>query len=272
MTPVSFAVLKAILFHAELAAWLLALGAALAGRLGWAVTAAAVALGADLAGRLWSRHSPVPMPYFMRWILALPRGPHSARRLGEILEPHRAERILEIGPGVGGHAFPIAAWPSFDGVLAVLDIQQDMLTDLMRRAARSSQSNIVPCQADAMHLPYRDVSFDAAYLVSVLGEIPDAPRALRELRRVLKPQGRLVVGEIIIDPDFISLAALEKIAAKAGFVLERRLGPGWAYFARFRVEPERRHDVRPTTLGDAEGHRPRASAAVGRVCTAAPTP
>ena len=50
----------------------------------------------------------------------------------------------------------------------------------------------------------------------MLGEIPDPEAALGELRRVLKPAGRLVVGEIFIDPDFPRLAWLVRRARAAG--------------------------------------------------------
>lgn len=226
--------LKAWLFHAEVAAWLLALAMTAAGKLRWAAGGAVVALGAHLMGRLWSRHSPVPMPYFMRWVLLVPRGPHSPARLQRILQPRRGERVLEIGPGVGVHALPIAASLRPDGVLDVLDAQQEMLDDLMRRAARRGLTNIVPRRGDARRLPYPNATFDAAYLVSVLGEIPDAPLALRELRRVLKPGAKLLVAEVLIDPDFISLPALREMASDAGFVLERQFGPRFAYAGVFR--------------------------------------
>lgn len=226
--------LKAVLFHAQIAAWLLTFVMTVAGKLQWAAAGAVVALGAHMAGRLWSRQSPVPMPYFMRWVLLVPRGPHSPTRLHKILQPRSGERILEIGPGVGVHAIPIAASLRPDGVLNVLDVQQEMLDDLMRRAARRGLTNIVPLQGDAQRLPYPDSTFDAAYLISVLGEIPDAPLALRELRRVLKPAATLLISEVLIDPDFISLRALQKMARDAGFVFERHFGPRFAYAAVFR--------------------------------------
>ena len=227
-------VLKALLFHAEIAVWLLALVMAVAGTPRWAAAAAVVGLAAHMAGRLWSRQSPVPMPYFMRWVLLVPRGPHSPTRLQRVLQPRRGERILEIGPGVGVHALSVAASLRPDGVLDVLDVQQEMLDDLARRATRAGLTNIVARQGDAQRLPYPDSTFDAAYLVSALGEIPDASLALRELRRVLKPAARLLIGEVLVDPDFISLPALQKMARDAGFVFERCFGPRFAYGAVFR--------------------------------------
>lgn len=212
---------------------------AFCGALLWAAVGAVFALGADVAGRVWSRRTPVPMPYFMRWILLLPRGPHSPKNLERVLKPRSGERILEIGPGVGVHALPVASLLLPNGVLDVLDVQQDMLDNLARRAATRGLTNIAPKHGDAQKLPYPDQTFDAAYLIGVLGEIPNPIVAMCELKRVLKPTGRLVISEILIDPDFISLRALQEKARSAGFVLERSAGPGFVYSAVFRPAPSR---------------------------------
>jgi len=234
MRPKAWAFPRACLFFSEIVAWILTVVMAFRGELLWALLCAVYALGADAAGRAWSRKSPIPMPYFMRWVLLVPRGPHSPRHIKSILQPRSGERILEIGPGVGVHALPIAASLLPNGVLDVLDVQQEMLDDLKRHAASTGLTNILPRQGDAQKLPYPDQTFDAAYLISVLGEIPDAGVALRELRRVLKPGGRLVIGELLIDPDFISLLVLQKMASDAGFVFEQSAGPSFAYSAVFR--------------------------------------
>ncbi len=222
------------MFFGGLAAWILAAVIAFRGELLWALACVLFALGADTASRLWSRKSPVPMPYLMRWVLLVPRGPHSPKQLKKVLQPRSGERILEIGPGIGIHALPIATSLLPDGVLDVLDMQQEMLDDLTRRAAKLNIGNIAPKQGDAQQLPYPDRIFDGAYMIGVLGEIPDAVAALSELRRVLKPGGRLVVSELLIDPDFVSLSTLQEKTGNAGFVLQRYAGPCWAYSAVFR--------------------------------------
>jgi SAM-dependent methyltransferase len=192
-------------FLGSMAAGAAALAFAVLGEVGWAAACLVVAIGAGVAARVWSHRAPAPMPHWIRWVLFLPRTSQSADRLKAILQPQPGERLLEIGPGVGIHALPVGAALALDGILHVLDIQRDMLQDLRRRAARAALKNLREVVGDAQRLPYPDCTFDAAYLISVLGEVPDEQAALRELHRVLKPRGRLVVGEIVVDPDFISV-------------------------------------------------------------------
>ena len=195
---------------------------------------AAVALISGGAARYWSAKYPGPMPHVLRWLLYLPRPGHSAGRLARILELNPGERMLEIGPGIGIHALPTAASLG-PGVLEALDIQGAMLDDLMRRAQRRGIKNIVPTQGDARELPYPDDTFDAAYIMTALGEIPETDKALGELRRVLKSGGRLVIGEFFLDPDFVSPWTLRRELARAGFEFRKQLGFMPVYLARFDV-------------------------------------
>lgn len=69
--------------------------------------------------------------------------------------------------------------------------------------------------------------------MTVLGEIPDQEAALRELARVVKPRGRVVVGELFGDPHWVSPSRLRERAERSGLRFERRLGSPLGYFARF---------------------------------------
>jgi ubiquinone/menaquinone biosynthesis C-methylase UbiE len=100
----------------------------------------------------------------------------------------------------------------------------------------------IATQGAAQKLPYPASTFDAAYMISTLGEIPNSATVLSELRRVMKPTGRLVIAEVIVDPDYVSLADLEKRVKTAGFLLERTSGPKFSYFALFRpIDVRARH-------------------------------
>jgi len=109
-----------------------------------------------------------------------------------------------------------------------------MLDATTARAERRGVRNVVAALATSSgRLPYEDASFDAAYIVTVLGEIPDPQQTLVEVRRVLKPGGRLIVGEIAIDPDFVTARKLRPMAEAAGLPLVHRFGPPFAYHAQF---------------------------------------
>ncbi len=110
-----------------------------------------------------------------------------------------------------------------------------MLDHTIRQASERRISNIVPTQGDATTLPYADGTFDAAYITLTLGEIPGQDAALRELHRVLKPGGRLVVGELFGDPHIVAFGSLRARAEAAGLLFERRLGGKIGYFARFHA-------------------------------------
>jgi ubiquinone/menaquinone biosynthesis C-methylase UbiE len=181
------------------------------------------------------RKDPSACPYSQRFSLDLPHPSVTRPRLREVLAPEPGQRILEVGPGTGYYALHVARWLEPRGTLEVLDVQQQMLDHTMRRARQMSVPNIVPTLGDAQALPYPDGRFDAAYLVATLGEVPDKGRAMAELRRVLKCGGRLVVGEVLLDPHRVSSGELRGLADAAGLVFERTLKGALGYFAAFRA-------------------------------------
>jgi ubiquinone/menaquinone biosynthesis C-methylase UbiE len=191
---------------------------------------AAVGLATVTGAALWWRKHPSACPYGQRFWVEAPHPFITRDRLREALAPQPGETMLEVGPGTGYYTLPVAGWLAPDGVLHVLDVQQKMLDHTMRRARDAGLTNIVPRQGDARALPYADATFDAAYLVTVLGEVPDQDAALRELHRVLKPDGRLVVGELFGDPHMVGEASLRRRAAAAGLRFDRRIGPRFGYF------------------------------------------
>ncbi|MCX7540958.1 class I SAM-dependent methyltransferase [Corynebacterium antarcticum] len=101
----------------------------------------------------------------------------------------RSASVLEIGCG----SAPCARWLAADGVgfITAFDLSRGML----ERADSSGvgRHGVALVQADAMHLPYRDASFNVAF--SAFGAIPfvsDSAGLMREVARVLVPGGRFV--------------------------------------------------------------------------------
>ena len=196
-----------------------------------------VALGALVVGgvALWWRKNPSACPYSQRFWVEAPHPLITRDRLREILEPRHGERVLEIGPGTGYYTLDLAEWVGDDGAIEIFDIQQEMLDHTIRRARERGLGNVNPTRGDARNLDWEDHHFDAVVLITVLGEIPDQDAALAEVARVLKPGGRLVVGELLGDPHYVTQGSLGRRAEAAGLRFERRVGPKLGYFARFRA-------------------------------------
>jgi SAM-dependent methyltransferase len=194
-----------------------------------------VAAAATVAAALWWRRHPSACPYSQRFWVEAPHPLITRARLEEILDPRPGERLLEVGPGTGYYTLGLAERVAPEGVIELLDIQQEMLDHTIRRARERGLWNVSATRGDARRLPYGDDSFDAAVLITTLGEIPDPGAALRELARVLRPGGRLVVGELFGDPHFVTLGSLRRRAEAAGLAFEHRAGPKVGYFARFRA-------------------------------------
>jgi ubiquinone/menaquinone biosynthesis C-methylase UbiE len=108
-----------------------------------------------------------------------------------------------------------------------------MVEAVVRKARAAGIVNLAGSVGDASRLPYPDATFDGAFLIGVLGEIPDGDAALRELFRVLKSGARVVIGELFVDPDFVPLRQLRARAQQAGFVFTRKTGSPLVYLARF---------------------------------------
>jgi ubiquinone/menaquinone biosynthesis C-methylase UbiE len=133
------------------------------------------------------------------------------------------ETVLEIGAGTGVYSVEAARRVGPGGRLICVDLQAAMLRRAAARlAAAGAPAALV--QADACALPLRAACIDHALAVAVLGEIPDRPRALAELRRVLRPGGRLSVSEQFPDPDFVTRRVLRRELGAAGFTEEQTRG------------------------------------------------
>jgi len=146
-----------------------------------------------------------------------------------MLEPD--SRVLEVGCGPGFFS-PFLARAAPIGQLVLVDLQIGMLRTARGRLPAGSNAGCV--RADASALPLATATFDAVICATMLGEVPDTAGCLDEIRRVLRPGGRLTVAETRRDSDFIAFHPLRALVEGHGFALEERRGIAWQYVARFR--------------------------------------
>ena len=146
------------------------------------------------------------------------------------------QRVLEIGCGSGGFTTFVARAVGATGHVEALDIQASMLAQLERKLALPENQdihNISLHEANAYELPFNDESLDLVYLITVLPEIPDQPRALVEIKRVLKHGGILAVSELLMDPDYPLRETTTRRGLEAGFLEDGYFGNFWTYTVRF---------------------------------------
>jgi ubiquinone/menaquinone biosynthesis C-methylase UbiE len=105
--------------------------------------------------------------------------------------------VLEIGGGTGAN---LAYYGDAVRSLTVTEPESPMAKRLQRRIGEL-RPDARFLRAPAEDLPFEDASFDTAVSTLVLCTVDDQPRALRELRRVLRPGGRLLFIEHVRSDD-----------------------------------------------------------------------
>jgi len=160
-----------------------------------------------------------PMPYSGRAILHNPLRPliHPVRRTLARAHVEPGATVLEVGPGTGYFSVEASRIIGPGGRLLCLDIQPPMLAELSERLRDAGITNAGLILGDATRLPLAEDCVDTAYLVAVLGEIPDRPQALRELRRVLRRGGVLSITETLNDPDYQFEDSVRDVCRASGF-------------------------------------------------------
>jgi ubiquinone/menaquinone biosynthesis C-methylase UbiE len=176
-----------------------------------------------------------PMPEFMAPVIDNPFRrrfqPPEAMPIRHALLP--GMRVLEVGPGNGRYTLAAAHYLGPQGKLVAIDIEPRMIKRLNHRIGLEGASNVVGQLANVYTLPFEDNTFDAAYMITVIGEIPEPIRAMQEFYRVLRPGGILAFSELFLDPDYPLARTLIRQAETAGFRLKARVGNWWTYSVVF---------------------------------------
>ena len=167
-----------------------------------------------------------PMPQFLANVIDNPlrRGiqPPDAIPVRHGIEPGMT--VLEIGPGNGTYTLATARRVGNTGKVVTVDIEPKMIERVTHRAKADGITNVDARVANVYALPFDDGTFDVVYMITVIGEIPDPQRAMKEFHRVLSPSGTLVFSEVLLDPDYPLAQTLVRQARSANFRLRKKMG------------------------------------------------
>jgi len=104
------------------------------------------------------------------------------------------ENVLDVACGTGLVTFPLAGEVGASGRVVGVDLSGQMVEEARARAMRGAVANVGFARMDAENLELPDGSFDLAVCALGLMYLPDPGRALREMRRVLRPGGRMAAA------------------------------------------------------------------------------
>ena len=200
------------------------------------VTIGLAIIGAVL-WRVASRRHELPCPVWLRWMVELDNPftkTNRAQTIVEHLEPEAGMDVLDAGCGPGRLAIPVAKRVGTQGLVVAMDIQGGMLSRTRERARAEGLSNIEFLQAGLGQGTLESNRFDRALLVTVLGEIPDRGRALKEVADALRPGGILSITETVFDPHFQRRGTVCRLAEEAGLILADTFGSRWSFTMNFQ--------------------------------------
>jgi SAM-dependent methyltransferase len=133
------------------------------------------------------------------------------------------ERVLDLGSGAGVDALIAARQVGPNGRVIGVDMTPEMLAAARRNAAAAGADWVEFREGRLESLPLEDGSVDAVTSNCVINLVPDKAAVFREVARVLRPGGRLVVSDIVLDGD-LPAAVRDNVMAYVGCVAgaERR--------------------------------------------------
>lgn len=180
---------------------------------------------------LWQR-TPRPHPRVLATILEHPLR-LKYREPAQTLGPFglaEGMTVLDLGCGTGLFTGEMARQVGVTGSVQAVDIQSALVEKARQRVDVAGLSARVRFHhSGAYRLPLADESIDIAILIATFSEIPNGLLLLEELRRVLKPGGRIGISEEMPHPGYLPAAVVRSRLREAGFRYGGQQGNAFCY-------------------------------------------
>jgi SAM-dependent methyltransferase len=161
-------------------------------------------------------------------LASLPEGANLGLGCGapvDLLDLRPGETVLDLGSGAGVDAFLAARRVGPAGRVIGVDMTPAMLQRARANAALGGYAQVEFREGRLETLPVDDASVDAVTSNCVINLVPDKAAVLRDVARVLRPGGRLVVSDIVLDgalPDLVARDLLAYVGCISGALDRRR--------------------------------------------------
>ena len=154
-------------------------------------------------------------------------------KIADHMNLERGMIVVEIGPGKGNYTKAVAKRLLPGGIVYAMDIQEGVINRLKKRIVAENIPNIIAKIEDTYNLQFDSNSVDRIFAIACLPEIPDPIKALKEFKRVLKPEGIVSLCELFFDPDYPLRKTEKKWASKAGLEFLEGFGNFFVYQLNF---------------------------------------
>ena len=121
----------------------------------------------------------------------------ATRLLAKFARIAKGEKVLDVGCGAGGPSRVLAS--EVGAVVTAIDLAPGLI-ELAKRLGEVSHIPVIFEQGDALQLPFEDASFDVVWTQHAACNIADKSRLYAEIRRVLRPGGRLAMHDVLRGP------------------------------------------------------------------------
>jgi arsenite methyltransferase len=151
------------------------------------------------AGLEGLRYDPQVIDTLLQEVLSSYCGVGNPFMLGPI---HKGEAVLDVGCGGGVDTLTAAMMVGSGGKAIGIDLIPEMVERAKENLEKTTLKNVSFRESSPEEMPLPDGSFDVVISNGVFNLVPDKPKALSEVYRVLKPSGRLMMADQILTSEF----------------------------------------------------------------------